>query len=172
MDALAERARAGKATIYRHWSGKAEVVAAAVRCHQPVDLAAAFDTGSLRGDLVAMVTRMSESMASGDGALIAGVLRAAQGDPALAELLRVQVIEGKQDGFRRLVTRAVRRGELDSAAAADTVFEVARAMVVSHVIVNGEAVTPAFIHHVADAVLLPLLEGGTAPSTDRSEERP
>ena len=31
MDALAERAHAGKATIYRHWSGKAQVVAEAVR---------------------------------------------------------------------------------------------------------------------------------------------
>ena len=31
MDALAERARAGKATIYRHWSGKAQIVAEAVR---------------------------------------------------------------------------------------------------------------------------------------------
>ena len=30
MDALAERAHAGKATIYRHWSGKAQVVAEAV----------------------------------------------------------------------------------------------------------------------------------------------
>ncbi len=31
MDALAERAQAGKATIYRHWSGKAEIVAEAIR---------------------------------------------------------------------------------------------------------------------------------------------
>src|ERR1700692_4839290 len=31
MDALAERAHAGKATIYRHWSGKAQIVAEAVR---------------------------------------------------------------------------------------------------------------------------------------------
>ncbi len=45
-------------------------------------------------------------------------------------------------------------------------------MVVSRVVVNGEAVTPAFIHHVADAVLLPLLAGGATPSVDRSEERP
>ena len=40
MDALAERARASKATIYRHWAGKAEVVVEAVRCRKCDDFAA------------------------------------------------------------------------------------------------------------------------------------
>ena len=34
IDALAERAHAGKATIYRHWSGKAEIVVDAIRRRQ------------------------------------------------------------------------------------------------------------------------------------------
>ena len=49
MDALAERAHAGKATIYRHWSGKAQVVAAAVRCMKGPAASQPFpSTGSLR----------------------------------------------------------------------------------------------------------------------------
>src|SRR5580704_6284092 len=66
MDALAERAHAGKATIYRHWSGKAEVVAEAIRQrHSAEELVA--DTGSLRGDLLATISSMDASVSSEDG---------------------------------------------------------------------------------------------------------
>ena len=51
MDGLAERAHAGKATIYRHWTGKAEVVVEAIRCRKCDNFSAPPDTGSLRGDL-------------------------------------------------------------------------------------------------------------------------
>ena len=60
MDALAERARAGKATIYRHWSGKAEVVVEAIRCRKCDDFPAPADTGSLRGDLLASLNHGRE----------------------------------------------------------------------------------------------------------------
>ena len=50
MDAVAARAHASKATIYRRWPGKQELVLDAVRA-RGVGLTVAEDTGSLRGDL-------------------------------------------------------------------------------------------------------------------------
>src|SRR6478672_11048842 len=52
MDAVAARAHASKATIYRRWPGKQELVLDAVRA-RGVGLTVAEDTGSLRGDLMA-----------------------------------------------------------------------------------------------------------------------
>ena len=52
MDAVAARARASKATIYRRWPGKQELVLDAVRS-RGAGLTVAEDTGCLRGDLVA-----------------------------------------------------------------------------------------------------------------------
>ena len=52
MDAVAARAHASKATIYRRWPGKQELVLDAVKA-RGVGLTVAEDTGSLRGDLVA-----------------------------------------------------------------------------------------------------------------------
>ena len=95
MDALAERAHAGKATIYRHWSGKAEVVAEAVRQRQCEEVPVT-DTGSLRGDLLATIKHIDASVSSEDGALISGVLCAMRTDPVLANLMRTQVVESKR----------------------------------------------------------------------------
>ncbi|MBO0870980.1 MAG: helix-turn-helix transcriptional regulator, partial [Micromonosporaceae bacterium] len=62
LDAVAARARASKATLYRHWSRKAKLVADAVRsCH--ASTMDAPDTGTLRGDLLALLGLMAESIA-------------------------------------------------------------------------------------------------------------
>jgi AcrR family transcriptional regulator len=57
IDMVAARAKAGKATLYRRWPSKAELVLDAVVCmkSRDIDLAALPDTGTLRGDLVAMI---------------------------------------------------------------------------------------------------------------------
>ena len=51
MDAVAARAKASKATLYRRWKGKPELVVAAITAHKGE--ATVPDTGSLRGDLIA-----------------------------------------------------------------------------------------------------------------------
>src|ERR1700753_60662 len=57
IDMVAARAKAGKATLYRRWASKPELVLEAVACMKSkgLDLASPPDTGTLRGDLVAMV---------------------------------------------------------------------------------------------------------------------
>nr|MDT0665880.1 helix-turn-helix domain-containing protein [Micromonospora sp. DSM 115978] len=61
MDLVAARARAGKATLYRRWSGKLDLVADAV-----AQLGAAPatdpDTGSLRGDVLAQLRELARSL--------------------------------------------------------------------------------------------------------------
>src|SRR5262245_37799618 len=55
MDAVAARARASKATIYRRWPGKPQLVGDALRRCGPGPKAEIPHTGSLRGDLIAML---------------------------------------------------------------------------------------------------------------------
>lgn len=157
MDALAERARASKATIYRHWSGKAEVVAAAVRCRSQAKREDLPDTGSLRGDLLALLTRSCESLSSTDGALMAAVLWAMRSDPELAALVRAQMVEGKRAVVEAVVARAVARGECAPATDPSVAGEVMTAMVLSRLLVTGEPLDETFCTHLVDDVLLPLL---------------
>jgi len=157
MDALAERAHAGKATIYRHWSGKAEVVSEAIRQrHSGEELVP--DTGSLRGDLLATITYIDASMSSEDGPLISGLLCAMRTDPVLANLMRTQMVESKRTNCLQLVDRAIARGELPPSAAGDVLYEVLPAMVITRLVINGEELTEEFATHLVDDILIPLLQ--------------
>ncbi|MEA2227104.1 MAG: hypothetical protein QOF04_734, partial [Solirubrobacteraceae bacterium] len=68
VDAIAERAGVSKPTIYRRWNGKSEVVADAIRHRK--DEAVAADTGSLRGDLLAVVHAQAETISGDENAQI------------------------------------------------------------------------------------------------------
>ena len=157
MDAVAARAHASKATIYRRWPGKQELVLDAVRA-RGVGLTVAEDTGSLRGDLVATYRSAIHGSAADDADLIAGVLRAMRTAPELADCVRSQVIESKCDVSRVIVARAVARGELPAETDPLILHEVASALWFHRVLVVGGPVDDGFIAHVVDDVLMPLLD--------------
>jgi AcrR family transcriptional regulator len=156
MDAVAARARASKATIYRRWPGKRELVADAIRCRAPHHVEPP-DTGSLRGDIVATLATVGEGIGSEDADLLAGVLRAMRGAPEIAETLRAQMLEDKRSVGRTIVARAVARGELGPDADPEVFHEVAPALMFFRVLVTGQPVDEGFLAHVADDVLVPLL---------------
>ena len=158
MDALAERAHAGKATIYRHWSGKAQVVAAAVRCMKGPAASQPFpSTGSLRGDLLAALDQISCSTSEVDAAVIAGVTSAMRSDPELAELVRTQVLDSKKGKFNGIIDRAVHRGELPQGSSVAVVEEVIPALLINRLVIHGLPIDEAFSTHVVDDIVLPLL---------------
>jgi len=157
MDALAERAHAGKATIYRHWAGKAEVVVEAIRCRKCDDFAAPPDTGSLRGDLLGMLNHSRESFTEEDSALLIGMVSAMHHDQELAALMRQQLSEAKQGKYDEIVARAVRRGEKVSPSAAAVANEVSSALFFNRVAMGSGEIDEAFILHMVDDVILPLL---------------
>ena len=158
MDALAERAHAGKATIYRHWSGKAQVVAAAVHRMKGGGASEPFpSTGSLRGDLLAALDQIACSATDADAAIIAGVMSAMRSDPELAELVRTQVLDSKKGEFNGIIERAVRRGELPRGGSAELVEEVISALLINRLVIRGLPVDGEFSIHVVDDIVLPLL---------------
>jgi AcrR family transcriptional regulator len=156
MDAVAARARASKATIYRRWPGKRELVLDAVRT-RVADIVEPPDTGSLRGDIIATLRVMADGIGGQDAALMAGVLRAMRSTPELADCVRTQVLERKRYIGRILVERAVARGELPPDADQGVWHEVAPALMFFRILVTDEPVDDAFLTHVADDVLVPLL---------------
>jgi len=176
MDAIAARARASKATIYRRWPGKPELVLDAVRSRAP-GLVVPADTGSLRGDLVATYSAAAHGAGAEEAELVAGVLRAMRSTPELGDCVRAQVFESKCDVSRTLVARAVARGELPDGVDPLLLHEVAGALWFHRVLVVGGPVDDEFIAHVVDDVLIPLLTStrpsdlSAAPSADPMEKQ-
>jgi AcrR family transcriptional regulator len=156
IDAIAERAGVGKPTIYRRWSGKAELVAAAIRrrkARRPVA-----DTGDVRGDLLAAVRSLSESISGENAQLAAGMATQLRASDELAGLFREHVIALERARWTLIVERAVARGELSPDPPVSPLFgEIAPATVFSRVLLGLEPVDDAFVEELVDRILLPLL---------------
>ncbi|MGP4004358.1 TetR/AcrR family transcriptional regulator [Streptomyces sp. 8N706] len=117
MDAVAARTRSSKATLYRQWKGKPELVATALRHTVPVSLAD-IDTGTLRGDLQAMVRCSDDDQIEKDTALLRGLAHAADLNPDLHQALRELLIEPEIAGLDAILQRAVARGEVSGSTPA------------------------------------------------------
>jgi AcrR family transcriptional regulator len=157
MDAVAARAHCSKATIYRRWPGKAELVTTAVR-QQAAVAQAAPDTGGLRTDLLEAVAAMRVSLVNQDAARIIGLIAAMRRDPALAEVVRGQVLASKREIFGAVIARAVTRGDLPGTADHELLAEISSALLLSRLLVTGDPLDPAFEQHLVDAVLMPVLQ--------------
>ena len=164
MDAIALRARASKATMYRHWPGKAELVTEAFRRRSCPDMACPPDTGSLRGDLAAVVHDTTIHLCDQDGPLLAGMLTAIRQDPVLAGLVRAQIDQKQRDIGDELVRRAHERGEVIVAGDVPFILALGPAAILTRSLLMGVPVDDAFERHLVDDVLLPLLTGAAVPA--------
>jgi AcrR family transcriptional regulator len=157
MDHVAERAHASKATIYRTWADKPEMVVDAIVQHfgeEPPPV----DTGSLRGDLLDLMDRACTAANRADGDVITGLITAAGHTPALATAMQRTILESKAFLFQTIVARAVARGELPQGTDAATLQEVMHAMIVSRKTWQCGPMSDEFAVHVVDDVLLPVLK--------------
>ena len=157
IDGVAARAHCSKATIYRRWQGKAELVITAVRRHSAPPPQPAPGTGSLREDLLAALEAMRSSLAGQDTALLLGLMTAMRHDRELAAVVREQVVDNKREVFGAAVARAVARGELPAGADHTLLAEISSAMLLSRQLVTGQPLDAAFAQELVDDVLLPLL---------------
>ncbi|WP_405956154.1 TetR/AcrR family transcriptional regulator [Streptomyces phaeochromogenes] len=157
MDAVATRTRSSKATLYRQWGGKAELVARAIRHHKPVD-AAAIDTGSLRGDFQALTRRQDDCQMEQDSALMRVLGTAAHTNPELLAALREWLIEPELGEMRQVVERAVERGEVrPDNPAIEYLLHMIIGAFAARTLIDEAPPTQAFISSYIDAVVIPAL---------------
>ncbi|MCX3060613.1 TetR/AcrR family transcriptional regulator [Streptomyces beihaiensis] len=156
MDAVAARTRASKATLYRQWGGKAELVARALRSQKPrFD---EIDTGSLRGDLHALACREDDDGMEQNSALMRGLMLAVHTNPDLLAAFREWVIAPELSGLDRMLRRAAERGEIqaDNPALGYVVHMLIGAFA-TRSIIDDEPPTRAYLSSYIDAVVLPAL---------------
>jgi AcrR family transcriptional regulator len=105
------RGRVGKATIYRRYPGKRELVVAAIRRWRHRSTAP--DTGSARDDLRLFVDQTSACSAERAGFSMVGTLLAKERDePALIELFRAAILRPRIEIAYGIVRRGIERGEI------------------------------------------------------------
>ncbi|CAM5665993.1 TetR/AcrR family transcriptional regulator OS=Streptomyces alboniger OX=132473 GN=CP975_14595 PE=4 SV=1 [Streptomyces alboniger] len=157
MDAVAARTRSSKATLYRQWGSKPELIARALRHNKPASLAD-IDTGSLRGDLNEMVARSDDCQMERDAALMRGLFHAIHDNPELHQALHSLLIEPELTGLSDLLRRAVERGEVAADnPALDYVVHMMVGAFVARDLIEDRPVDRAFLASYIDAVIFPAL---------------
>lgn len=157
MDAVAARTRSSKATLYRQWGGKADLVVKAIRHGKPGSIDA-IDTGSLRGDLHTLVTREDDCVMEQNSALMRGVAMAMHHNADLRQAFREQLIEPEMAEFQRVLQRAIERGEIrPDCPALEFLVHMLIGGFATRALIDDQPPTQAFLTSYIDAVVLPAL---------------
>jgi AcrR family transcriptional regulator len=164
MDAVADRAGVSKATIYRWWPTKETLALDALYTEWAAARPHPRDTGSLRGDLLALLRPWARLASSRPyGRVIAALLTEAQTDPVFAAEYRRRFVEPRRDQARAIFRRAIARGEIP----ADTNIEVALDLLYGplyHRLLHGHApLNGRFVQDVIDTALT-----GIQPAQDHA----
>jgi AcrR family transcriptional regulator len=112
IEAVAERAGTSRAVLYRRWPSRAALVIAAMRRHQPMLSGEAPDTGSLRGDVLALLTRISGRLAEMDPETVYGILGDYFTDTRLFSAFQAEVLHIGAGVMAAILKRAEERHEI------------------------------------------------------------
>lgn len=157
FEEVARRAGASKATLYRRWRTRRDMVMAALKAGPAARTGPdAVDTGSLRGDLLALCRRLDTTMRSSDGSAAMLLLQAGLEDPELCD--EIERTTGPT-GARLpadVLEAAVRRGELPPGVDPFPYEEVTGSVLLLRRL-NGLPADDDFLVALVDTVLVPAL---------------
>jgi len=153
FDAVATSARAGKATLYRRWPSKADLVLDALTSS---DLSSTdeIDTGTLRGDLLAQ-SCAAGGLCDKSPALLGALVPALHRDPELFAAFKDRIVQPRLQAAMDMFARARDRGEVGRHADLATLATVLPAVCIHETVILGSPTTPARVAEIVDTVILP-----------------
>jgi AcrR family transcriptional regulator len=153
MEAIAERAGVGKATLYRRWSSREElalglleeITAGAL----PVD-----DMGDTRAELVALVRQTIAALSgSAMGPVVQGLVSELIGDPELRASMQERVISVRRQAVRDVLDRALARGDVRADLDVEIGAELLVGPVYYRLLVSGEPLDDGLAERVVDSLM-------------------
>ena len=159
MESIAVRARTSEAVLYRRWANKDQLVIAAFEHHRGANPVALPDTGTLRGDLLAQLTAVSEALAGFFAIAAAAAFSGLLADTGLTPAQVRDKVMGDQPfpRVRTLYQRAHDRGEIDLARVPAAVLDLPFDLVRHDLLMDLEPPEPARIRSIVDELFLPLV---------------
>lgn len=156
MDGVAARAHVGKASIYRRWSSRVQMVAEAITELNLGEIDRP-DTGTLRGDLLVLHRAMIASLQGPLGMASRAIIGVLPHEPDLAEAFRSGPLGVWAEAFADVFTAAVARGELNPGTLGTVAGEAGPAVLLTRWLVTGKPLDDQLAVDVVDLVTLPLI---------------
>jgi len=170
FDSVAARAGTSKAVLYRRWANRLELAQAAMRAHRLLISGKTPDTGSLRGDIIALLEGMMMGMNDVQPDIVWGMLMDTISDDARQAYIHETLTNGAQRAFllgrvreinlaemSAILKQAEARGEVTADAIPLRVktlpFDLAR----HELLLTGRPVTHEAIIEIVDVLFLPLV---------------
>jgi AcrR family transcriptional regulator len=156
IDEIAHRAKVSKATVYRRWKNKQELITDLVKIHSKHEIPA-IDTGSLRGDLIELISAHVAILKGPDGSLLMGLLTSAQRNPELSQLMMECKPKEVDPEVTEIVQRAMKRKEIVGVANLELLGEAVGAIIIHRIAITQQSVNRKFIESLVDDLLIPAL---------------
>jgi len=158
IERVAARAGTSKPVIYRRWQTRARLVYAALRAKQPVLSSEAPDTGTVRGDLMAILNGVSEMVDELSPEVIFGLIAELLHDSE--SLLFAEVHERNAKIMTEILTRGIARGEIAAEKLTPRLAALPFDLVRYQLMVLRQPLSAQDIGEIVDRIFLPLVRAG------------
>jgi AcrR family transcriptional regulator len=152
IDAIAERARVGKATVYRWWPNKAAVVIEAFRESFAPELPFP-ETGSFRDDIKTQVRQFARVLSGRAGRMLSEFIVAARTDPDVAHAFRTLWSDVRRNEAKQVLNRHKARGQMRGEVDPDLVLDVLYGPLYFRLLAKNEAPGPKYAEALVDLLL-------------------
>ncbi|WP_406817569.1 TetR/AcrR family transcriptional regulator [Mycobacterium sp. M23085] len=159
VDAVANAARASKATVYRRWPSKAELVLAAF-IEGVRHVAVPPNTGTLRGDLLSLGETICQQ-GGRHASTIRAVMVEVSRHPALNEAMQHQFLNQRKATIQHVLRQAVERGEISEGAIPDELWDLLPGYLIFRCIVPDRPPTRRTVQALVDGFIIPGLTKNT-----------
>jgi AcrR family transcriptional regulator len=166
VEAVATEAKSSKATVYKRWPTKAELVVAAFIEGTRI-FAIAPRTGSLREDLLAVGAAACQH-AREHASTMRAVLTEISRNPAMNAAIQDEFVRPRKLIMDEILAAAVERGEIETAVVNDELFDLMPGYLTFRALITGYPPTAATVHMLVDDVLMPTLTGNTRPASSKT----
>jgi AcrR family transcriptional regulator len=156
METIAKRAGTGKAALYRRWPSRTELIIDTVQATMP-GIAGLPDTGSLRGDILALLDAFASELRGALGDALRGLRAEAILDPSLSRQISDYTGDFASSRLRQLVGRAAARGELGRSDVSRLRLEAGPAIIRDHFLFRD--LHELSMTDLVDEVIMPLVAG-------------
>jgi AcrR family transcriptional regulator len=157
IDTVAARARTSKPVLYRRWRTSEELLHASIRHRGAVRVLPDPDTGTLRGDMLALL-RGANTGRNEMAALLSSMLGGYYDQTGLSPAdLRNEFIGGRTQATERVIERAVARGEIDPARLTPRIADLPFDLFRHELMMTLKPVPDHVLRQIVDDIFIPLV---------------
>ena len=152
IEDVAERARVGKATVYRWWPNKGALIADAFASSTTHKLRFP-DTGSLQTDMSRQMRQLVKILCSRRGRIVSAILAAGQSDRDLIAAFRERFLWPRRREAYATLRRGIRRGELRKDVDQDLLLDSLYGPIYMRFLIQHDRLTAGFVERLSALVL-------------------